>query len=69
MKLHLLLTVTVILLFVTSCENDIAVVGLSGDVALQTMEHDELEHPLFSNRPSVRPSDADLQQVAALINQ
>jgi len=47
----------------------VAVIGLSGDVALQTVEHDELEHPLFSNRPSVRPSDTDLQQLATLINQ
>ena len=30
---------------------------------------DELEHPLFLNRPSIRPSDADMQQLASLINQ
>jgi pyruvate dehydrogenase (quinone) len=48
--------------------NGVAVISLSGDVAMQTIEHDELEHPIFLNRPSVRPSDADLQQLASLIN-
>ena len=49
--------------------NGVAVISLSGDVAMQNMEHDELEHPLFLNRPNIRPSDADLQQLASLINQ
>jgi pyruvate dehydrogenase (quinone) len=47
----------------------VAVVSLSGDVAMQTIEHDELEHPIFLNRPRIRPSDADLLQLASLINQ
>ena len=49
--------------------NGVAVVSLSGDVAMQNIEHDELEHPLFLNRPDIRPTDADLQQLASLINQ
>ena len=49
--------------------NGVAVVSLSGDVAMQNMQNDKLEHPLFLNRPSIRPSDADLQQLASLINQ
>ncbi|MDB5143970.1 MAG: Pyruvate dehydrogenase [Mucilaginibacter sp.] len=49
--------------------NGVAVVSLSGDVAMQNIPDDVLEHPLFLNRPSVRPSDADLQQLASLINQ
>jgi pyruvate dehydrogenase (quinone) len=48
--------------------NGVAVISLSGDVAMQNMEDDELEHPLFLNRPNIRPSDADLQQLASLIN-
>ena len=46
----------------------VAVVSLSGDVAMQELENDELEHPLFMNRPSIRPTDTDLQQLAYLIN-
>jgi pyruvate dehydrogenase (quinone) len=47
----------------------VAVMSLSGDVAMQNIENDELEHPLFMNRPLTRPSDADLRQVADMINQ
>src|SRR6201999_2817295 len=43
--------------------NGVAVISLSGDVALQNMQDDEMEHSLFLNRPSIRPSDADLQQL------
>ncbi len=46
----------------------VAVVSLSGDVAMQELENDELEHPLYMNRPSVRPTDTDLQQLAYMIN-
>jgi pyruvate dehydrogenase (quinone) len=49
--------------------NGVAVISLSGDVAMQNIEHDELEHPLFLNNPNIRPSDADLQQLASLINE
>ena len=49
--------------------NGVAVISLSGDVAMQNIEHDELEHPLFLNYPNIRPSDADMQQLASLINQ
>jgi pyruvate dehydrogenase (quinone) len=47
----------------------VAVICLSGDVAMQNIEHVELEHPLFLNYPSIRPADADMQQLASLINQ
>ena len=46
----------------------VSVVSLSGDVALQNMENDEREHPLFLNRPLTRPSDTDLNELASLIN-
>jgi len=49
--------------------NGVAVVSLSGDVAMQNIEDDELEHPLFLNRSMIHPSDNDLQQLAELINQ
>lgn len=49
--------------------NGVAVISLSGDVAMQNIEHDEPEHPLFLNRPSIRPCETDLQQLASLINQ
>ena len=49
--------------------NGVAVVSLSGDVAMQNREDDELEHPLFLNRSIIHPSDNDLQQLAELINQ
>src|SRR5579863_4349580 len=46
----------------------VAVISLSGDVAMQYLEQDELEHPLFLNYPNILPSDADIQQLAWLIN-
>jgi len=49
--------------------NGVAVISLSGDVAMQNIEHDELEHPLFLNYPNIRPCEADMQQLASLINQ
>ena len=49
--------------------NGVAVVSLSGDVAMQNREDDELEHPLCLNRSIIHPSDNDLQQLAELINQ
>jgi pyruvate dehydrogenase (quinone) len=49
--------------------NGVAVISLSGDVAMQALEDDEMEHPLFLNHPSIRPSDNDLEQLALLINQ
>ncbi len=47
----------------------VAVICLSGDVAMQDITSNEQEHPLFFNRPSIRPSDTDLRQLALLINQ
>ena len=45
----------------------VAVVTLSGDVAMEKMPDSFLEHPLLLNQPVVRPSDAELAQLAALI--
>ena len=47
----------------------VSVVSLSGDVAMQAIDNDELEHPLFLNRPVTRPSDTDLNVLAKLISQ
>jgi pyruvate dehydrogenase (quinone) len=46
----------------------VAVIGLSGDVAMQKVEDDSLEHPIQLSRPTIRPSDNELQQLAAFIN-
>jgi pyruvate dehydrogenase (quinone) len=48
--------------------NGVAVVSLSGDVAMQNMPGGEMEHPLFLNRSVTRPSDSDLQELASLID-
>jgi pyruvate dehydrogenase (quinone) len=49
--------------------NGVAVVSLSGDVAMQNLPDDEPEHHLVFNRSGIRPSDAHLQQLASLIDQ
>jgi len=46
----------------------VAVISLSGDVAMQTIESNGLEHPLMISRPTIRPSDAELNKLAELIN-
>ena len=46
----------------------VAVIGLSGDVAMEKVEDNGLEHKLLISRPAVRPSDGEMQQLAALIN-
>jgi len=50
-------------------QNGVAVISLSGDVAMQKIEQEELEHAVFLNRPAVRPSDEELQKLAQMINQ
>ncbi|PWV46603.1 ubiquinone-dependent pyruvate dehydrogenase [Chitinophaga sp. S165] len=47
----------------------VAVVALSGDVAMQTVESNGLEHDLLISRPTIRPSDNELRKLADLINQ
>ncbi len=47
----------------------VAVVALSGDVAMQTVESNGLEHELLISRPTIRPSDHELRKLADLINQ
>ena len=46
----------------------VSVISLSGDVAMQNIENDALEHPLFLNRPISRPADTDLQYLGSLID-
>ncbi len=48
-------------------ERGVGMIILPGDVSAGTMEHPMLEHPLSKQRPLVRPLDADLDRVAALI--
>lgn len=50
-------------------QNGVAVISLSGDVAMEKMEHEDLEHAVFSSRPASRPADAELQKLAQLINE
>jgi len=47
----------------------VAVIGLSGDVAMEKVEDDYLEHPILLTCPAIRPSDAELDKLATLINQ
>ncbi len=47
----------------------VAVIGLSGDTAMEKVEENGLEHRLLINRPAIRPSDTEMQQLATLINQ
>lgn len=47
----------------------VAVIALSGDVAMQTVESNGLEHGLMINRPTIRPSDSELNKLADLINE
>jgi pyruvate dehydrogenase (quinone) len=49
--------------------NGVAVISLSGDVAMQDMPDDKMEHPLFLNSSITRPSETDLQTLASLIQQ
>jgi len=48
--------------------NGVAVISLSGDVAMENIEGDALEHPLFPTRLNLTPSPADLSLLADLIN-
>lgn len=50
-------------------QSGVAVVSLSGDVAMENIAQEELEHPVFNNRPVVRPSDEELKKLAQLINE
>jgi pyruvate dehydrogenase (quinone) len=46
----------------------VAVIVLSGDVALEEVEFPKLRHELFLQQPVVRPADRELIDLAALIN-
>jgi pyruvate dehydrogenase (quinone) len=47
----------------------VAVIVLSGDVAFEEVKQLNLRHGLLAKRPVIRPSDADLAGLAALINE
>ncbi len=46
----------------------VAVIVLSGDVAVEEVELPELKHNVLLQRPVIRPSDTELASLAALIN-
>jgi len=46
----------------------VAVVSMSGDVALEEVESTVFEHPSFKNHSKSRPTDLQLQQLAAILN-
>src|ERR1700722_18749976 len=46
----------------------VAVIVLSGDVAVQKVELPALRHNLLTQRPVIRPSDGELAGLAALLN-
>ncbi|MBB5619271.1 pyruvate dehydrogenase (quinone) [Pedobacter cryoconitis] len=50
-------------------QNGVAVISLSGDVAMEKMENEELDHTLFVSRPAIRPADEELQKLAQFINE
>jgi pyruvate dehydrogenase (quinone) len=47
----------------------VAVIGLSGDVAMEKVQDDYLEHPVLLTRPAIRPSNSEMDKLAAIINQ
>jgi pyruvate dehydrogenase (quinone) len=47
----------------------VAVIGLSGDVAMQKVEDEHLEHAIQLSQPAIRPSDSELHKLAAIINE
>lgn len=46
----------------------VAVIGLSGDVAMQLIEDDSPEYHALVKKPAIRPCDHDLEELAGLIN-
>lgn len=46
----------------------VSVIGISGDVAMEVVADDSLEHTLQFSKPNIRPSDRELEQLASLIN-
>lgn len=49
-------------------QRGVSVITISGDVALEEMEDDSLEHPVMHRLPAVRPHDGDLDLLAGMIN-
>jgi pyruvate dehydrogenase (quinone) len=50
-------------------ERGVGMIILPGDICAAEIEHPMLAHPLITERPVVRPLDADLDRVAELISQ
>lgn len=48
--------------------NGVAVVSISGDVAMENIENEDLQHPVFTAHASTRPGDESIQKLAGLIN-
>lgn len=46
----------------------VAVIALSGDVAMEEVEENHLHHRVLVKRPAVRPCDHEIQELAAMIN-
>jgi pyruvate dehydrogenase (quinone) len=46
----------------------VAVIVLSGDMALEEVEFPKLQHPLLLQQPVIRPADSELENLATLIN-
>lgn len=46
----------------------VGVVILPGDIAAQKLPSDALQHPIVTSKPTVRPADAEIEKLAAMIN-
>jgi pyruvate dehydrogenase (quinone) len=50
-------------------QRGVGVIVLSGDVAFQEVENSSMRHGLLASRPVVRPSDAELGSLAAMLDE
>ncbi|UBF29326.1 ubiquinone-dependent pyruvate dehydrogenase [Kovacikia minuta CCNUW1] len=49
-------------------KSGVSVIALSGDVAMEPIPDDSLANTVMTIRPAIRPTDEDLQTLAALLN-
>src|SRR4029078_13036783 len=49
-------------------ERGVGMIILPGDVAAMTVEHEMLRHPVLTDRPVSRPTDAALAKAAELVS-
>ena len=47
----------------------VAVIALSGDVAMETIQDESVSHGMKLIRPAIRPSENDLQTLAEMLNE